>query len=229
MGITLAALANRVTGRLRDDDARSGSYSGTEIDQAIADAYMLVQARLPQARLYTANAFTIAASAEQFNFPTGVQYGGELSIQLASSGMYLSPKTREEIEAFKAGQPTPLYAIPQFYAVWEEADRTLRGICYPGAQVAQACHLFRSLASADLRDTDLDTVTLNLSHYGETALQYMVMSELAEALPDEERARRKISGDVIARWQKYAEVMLYKEECRIHDLESVGGTQRRVS
>ena len=242
MAVTLAAIKGRVQGRLRDNVAKGSTFGTVEYDQAICDAYLYVQSRLPAAAFLNTTGLTIAAGGDTFTLPTTItQYGtasyaGRVVIQLQNTPRtFLHRCTREELDAMRNGSPSVFLAIPTHFCLWEEKDQTVKGRCFPGAQAAQPCDLFVKLSADDLRDyvgsgsSTLENVSVNLSRVGAQALVYHAAAEMLLAMPADEAKRRGINPNVGMAWQKQSLVMLYDEARRHHDLEDVGRTQRWVS
>lgn len=228
---TVPGLRNRIRVRLRETDSRRPSTSLVEIDEAICDAFLAISQRIP-ASAHVASAFTIAAGGDTFTLPvaSAAQYREPLVIRLRSTGEVLEKKTREEVDAFRQAQPTVVLGIPRIYCLWEEADRDVQGRCYPGAKVAEICDLMKGALAEDLRVTDLDTVTINLSRDGERALVAQVAAELLAKL-DEPRLQlrgfdSRSARDSVSAWRREAEEAIYREEARVNDLEGATHVQR---
>ena len=244
MTVTLAKLRGRVRNRLRDADGRMANPSGIEVDMALADAYIALQADLPSPTVYTANAFTISANSDTFTLPvsiassgygTGtVEYAGQVEIQLVSIGQFLRKRSLEELNAFKNGQPTTLYSIPHDYALYQDRDNVVRGRTYPGAKANELCNLFSSITADDLRDyvgagsSGMDDVSVNLGRYGAAALVGYTAGLLAQRMTGEVLQERGINPAAIDAWMKEAMELLYHEGATRNALESSGRTQRWV-
>ena len=99
MADTLENIRYRVRSLTRDVDGRSPSRDLAEIDNAIAEAYLVLSSRLPAPSLYTASAFTISAHADTFTLPDSAseEYTGDVRIRLRSDGRFLRRRTLEEI------------------------------------------------------------------------------------------------------------------------------------
>jgi len=206
MSVALRRVRDRISMKLRDTDARKGTFDAVYLDNAICEAYLALQGRLPPPDLYTASAFTIGAGGDTFTMPTsvtqwtgndgGAEYAGDFRIQLASNGQFLQKRTVEELDSMRNRLPTvsPALSIPYLYALWEENDQDVQGRCYPGAKVAEACNLFRTFKADDLRDDDLKL--------------------------------RKLNPAVAQLWMQMSEDALYSEACARHDIDSVGRVQR---
>lgn len=223
-------IRSRVQSLIRQRDAKATSVSVIDVDEAICHEFIALRAQVPAARLYTASALTLSNTDGTFSLPAaGAQYAGELRIQLASNGQFLQECTVEELDAYRRGQVAVTQGVPYHYCVWREKDQTVQGRCWPPPTGALACHLFRSLDAEDLRDTDLDSVSTNLSRKGETALVHRCAAMLVESMLPEDLKLRRLNPAVVATWRKTAAVLLYKEACETWDLEGVGRIQRWVS
>ena len=238
MAIALRRIRDRVRIRLRETDARKPSFVVPEIDQAIADAYLTLQARLPDAQLYTASAFTIGIGSDSFTLPTtvtewtgndgGAQYGGGFKIQLVSTGRFLVKTSLEKLESIRAGISTLPLSVPRFFTTWEEKDQEIHGRCYPGALVAEACNLYAKMAADDVRDfvgsgfSDMDDVTVLLSRVAANALVLFTAADLLERMIQEDLNDRRINPKVAASWKREAEILLYREAGRMHAMAAAG-------
>lgn len=245
MSIALRRVRDRIRIRLRDTDARLPTYSLVEYDQAIAEAYLVLQGRLPAAELYTASAFTITGGGDTFTLPNtvsqytgndgGAEYRGNFRIQLNSTKDFLVQVTQEQLDALRDGNSATATSIPQFFALWEENDQDVQGRCYPGTTDAQVCNLFRAMSADDLRDfvgsgtDDMDDVEVLFSRIAATALVNTVAAEMLLKMTKEDRALRKINTDVIPKWESYAELALLSEYSRRQDVETTGEVERWVS
>ena len=239
MSTTLGNLRFRVRERLRETDSRRASFDPIEVDQAIADAYVEVQGRMPPIKLYTASAFTIAAGAQTFTLPTAAasgfistqEHAGEVRIRLQSTGDWLTKRTREEIYAFRAGVTTTTgEGRPSDFALYEDQAQVVQGECWPRANAAEVCDLMRSLMADDLRDhpTDMETATIMMSRLGATALVLYSAADLLQRLREDDAALRRLNRETARDWRARAEAMLYEDEARHHDIESIGRTMRVV-
>ena len=228
MATAFSSLRARIRIRIKERDTRTNVFSVPEIDSAMADAYLALQARLPAARLYTSGAGTIAANADTFTLPTAssAQYQGDVSIQLDSDKSFLRKVTREEIDAMREGAATSYVVRPRYWAPWEEDGQEVVARCYPRAEAAETYHLFAAMVADDLRVAAMDAASVELSRYGETAFIYTVAAELVAAMRDEDLAAKRLDKGVVQVWQRIAEVALYQEEARLHDMADVGRQQR---
>lgn len=232
MAILLSTLRHRVRQKLRDLDDRRNSYSPIEVDQAICEMVISRASQLPQPFVYTPNAFTISAGASTFVLPTtnSAEYKRDIRIQLVSTGRFLEKLTLEEIQSRMDGQPAAQIASsatkPDSFALFPEADQELQGVCYPAARDAELCNLWAVLAIRDLRDTDLDTVTVPFTRDACAGIVNLVAADLLEGMPDDDLKLRKINPRVAVSWRNEGEALMYRDEARQHDLEGVGRTQR---
>lgn len=230
MPATVAAIVARVREKLRDTDARRLAFDVIEYGNEVAETYLAIQARLPPARLYTPNAFTIAAG-EEFTLPNsaGEEYAGDMRIQLISNGLWLKKWTREEIDAARSGlAQTP--SVPTNFAVWVEGDEDVQGLVWPKCRAAEPVNLFRTLVAADVRAAaDMDAAQFQLGRGGLEALVLKTAVKMGSRMTPEDLAAHRINPSVFNQWAQEAEVGIYKEECRRHDLESVGRVMRWVA
>lgn len=237
MTVSLKKVRERVRGRIRDSDARRDSFGTVETDQAICDAYLSCQSRLPAPELYTPNALTIAAGGDTFALPANVagyataEYAGEIRLQLVSTGNFLIKCRVEEIDALRNFVPTATVfcSIPYRFATYEDASQVIRGRCYPGAKASEVCNLFASMAADDMRDAaDLDTVNVLFSRYAAQALAILASADLVDRMSAKEIALRDLNPNVAKAWRAEGETLLYAEECRRLDLEGTGRIERWV-
>lgn len=231
--------------RLRETDARFPSFVVPEVDHAICDAYLFLQARLPAAELHSASAGTISAGTDLFTLPAtvtqwtgndgGAEYAGQVRIRLTSTGQFLIRATQDELQAFRDGNASTVLSVPRYFTLWEEKDQDVQGRCYPGALAAETYDLFVSLDADDLRDfvgtgsDDLDDVEVQFSRLGTQALVRWVAADLLERMTDEDLKLRRLSRSAGDSWRKEAETLIYHEASRRHHLYSSGRTQQWVS
>lgn len=244
MAIPLRKVRDRVRGRLNDTDARRPTFVVPQLDSAICDAYLALSSMIPAPTIYTASAFTISAGAETFTLPTTAttgwtggdgeaEYAGMVQIQLVSTGTFLQPISNAQMHALRSGQTSVVTGIPERFALYEASNQQVNGWCYPGAKVAQACNLYRSLLYDDLRDyvgagtDDLDDVEVQFSRLGVLALVQYAASCLLGQMTDEDAQLRRIDKSVAALWRKEAWDLAYGEAMRRHNLEDPGiGVER---
>lgn len=236
MSITLAALRSRVRAKLNDVDMRRPAFNVIAYDQALADAYTNVQSRLPAIHVYTASAFTIAATSETFTLPTtsNAQYRGDVRLQLVSNGVFLYKKTVEEINQYQNGEFGAALLVgvdhPSIFALWEGSTQVVNGICWPRTLQAEAVNMYNTLSAADLRNAaDMDAAVIDLSEEGVVGLTYFAAAMLAAGMTEQDLAARRLSKDVAAVWFRESNRVLLREEARHSDLESVGRIMRWVS
>jgi hypothetical protein len=229
-----------------DADGRKPTPSGVEIDMAIAEGWILLGSQLPTPVLYVASAFTIAAGAELFTLPVTVassgygtgttEYAGEVRIRLTTTGQYLKKITDVELDALRDGNAIVPPALPRFFSLYQDGSQVIRGRCWPGAAVAQACDLWATIAPEDLRDyvgtggaEGYDTSTVGGSRVAAQALVAQVSGELLSRMSDAAAAERGLDKRKAADWQREAYDLLYAEEARQHALKSTGRIQRWVA
>jgi len=232
MAVTLEVMRSRVRVKLNEMDARRVARDVVEIDGAISDAYILLGSRIPAPRLYTPNAFTIAANANTFRLPaSGAEYAGDVRIQLVSDQRFIVKMTREEIESLRDGDiATVGIDRPRFFSLYEESDQDVQGDCWPRSKDAELCNLFAALVVSDLRDaTDMDAANITFSRYGSTALVFYAAASLVAGMTADDLALRRLNPNIAALWLKDADRLLYAEEVRRHAAEDSGRTQRWVS
>jgi hypothetical protein len=245
MAIDLAMIRDRVRDELHDTDPNHGYLDQVRYDQRIADAYLELRAFLPDPKVNTETAFTIAAGGDTFTLPAtvtqytgndgGAEYSGQTEVRLRSNGRFLLRRSQRELDAFRSGKATVHLGIPRLYALWEEKDQGVNGRCYPGAKVAEACDLFHTLAADDLRDyvgtgtNTLDDVEVLMSRYAARGLVLFVASDVLARMPESEAVIRKLDKSAASDWRKRAMQMLMEETARQHNIKSTGRTQRWVS
>lgn len=226
-------------------DARKPGFVLPEIDQAIADAYLELQARLPAADLYTSSGLTISAAADTFTLPATVsqytgnsaaaEYAGDVRIRLRSIGRFLQKCAVEEIDSWRTRAPTSPQGIPEKFALWEDKSQIVQGRVWPAALAAEVCDIFVRLSADDVRDfigagtDDMDDVSILFSRIAAQALALYVSADLIGRMTPEDLKERRLNPAIAAKWLHDAEVMLYQEAARRHDLAGVGRTQRWVN
>jgi hypothetical protein len=237
LSVTFAKIRDRVIGRIRDTDPQASTFAPPEIDQAIAENYLMISSRFPSHEAYTSSAFTISAGGDTFNLPTtvtsydGAEYGGDIRIQLVSNRRFLNKCTVEEIDALRNLAPTTFLSIPYKFCIWEEKDQTVQGRCFPGALTNEVCNLFRSLQADDIRDftaTNLDTASILFSRVAADALVLYVSADLLGRMGGEDLDRRKLNPKAAELWIRDAERMIYTETARRNSIDDSGRTQRWV-
>jgi hypothetical protein len=248
MPVPLRVIRDRVRAWIKDVDSRHPVVGTPALDMAIADVYLVLGGMMPAPLSYTASAFTISAGAETFTLPTTAttgwtggsgraEYGGEVRIQLVTSGRFLERRTREEIDAWRNGQPSasPVLGEPSQFALWVESDQDVQGIVYPGAQSAQTCNLFRSMSYDDLRDyvgsgsDDLDDVSVQFSRLGSVALGMMAAAIVIRGMVDEDLKRCRLNPRLADSLEKMARDSLYSDLANRADIEGAGRIMRWVS
>ena len=201
---------------------------------------------MPAPLSYTASAFTISAGGETFTLPSAAttgwtggsgraEYGGEIRIQLATSGRFLVRRTREEIDSWRNGQTSVLLGEPTSFALWVESDQDVQGVCYPGAKAAETCHLFRSMPYEDLRDyvgagtDDLDDVSVQFSRLGSVALGLMAASVLIAGMTEDDLKKCRVNPRLADKLEKMAWTSLYSDIANRNEIEGAGRIMRWVS
>ncbi len=244
MTLSLVKVRSRVRSRLRDVDGRMTNPSVIDVDMAIADAYLALEADLPAFTLYTASAFTISAGTDLFSLPvtvtssgygTGtVEYAGQVDIQLVSTGKFLQPKTLDELNAFRDGQAVLLTNVPYLFALYQDGSNVVRGRCYPAAKSAEVCNLYSSLKVDDLRDyigagsSAMDDVSVNLGRDGAAALVAYTSAMLVKRMDDAALKLRGINPAVADAWFQEARDLMWHEGATRKSLETVGETQQWI-
>lgn len=232
MAQTLSDLRNRVRTMIRDTDGRNASRDLAEIDDAIAEAYLVLASRIPSPSLYTASAFTIAANADTFTLPTSglLEYTGDVRIRLRSDGRFLRRRTLEEIDRFRSGDISTVGTTrPELFALWMEADQEVQGRCWPRSRDAELCDLFAALSAQDLRENIEAASTIHFSRFGTVALVLHAAATIVTGLTDADLEERRLNRDVVPLWLKDADRTLVREEGRRHDVEAVGRMMKLVS
>lgn len=247
MSVPIAKVRGRVRIRLKDADSSKPAFSGPDVDMAIAEAWIALNAFLPPPLLYVASAFTISAGASTFTLPVTVassgygtgttEYGGNVQIQLVTSGMYLKEITNGEMDALLDGTPTVPQALPNQFALYQDNSQVIKGRCYPGASVAQACNLWATISAEDLRDyvgtggaEGMDTVTVPGTRKAVQALVARASWMLLNGEPTDAAAARGIDKNAkVQEWREEEDRLAYQEEKTQHDIKSTGRVQRRVA
>ena len=246
MAVPLRVVRDRVRAWIKDVDSRHPVFDIPQLDMAIADVYLVMGGMMPAPHLYTASAFTISAGGDTFTLPTAAptgwtgnsgraEYGGDIRIQLVSTGQFLERRTREEVDSYRNGLITTTTGKPDLFALWVESDQDVQGICYPGAKDAEPCNLFRSMSYDDLRDyvgsgsDDLDDVSVQFSRVGSVALGMMAASTLIAGMNDEDLKKCRLNPRLAQTLEKQAWSALYSDIANRNDIEAAGRIMRWVS
>ena len=237
---------HRVQALLREIDSREVACDTVEIDQALSESMMVLASLLPMPERRIENAFTIAAGANTFSLPaeeieltsdlgdlmfggpvlpvgsevsTSIpfEYGGAISLQRASDGMFLEHVTLEKMDGLRDGLADGRTGPPRYFMLWEEAGQVVSGFCYPRAERAEPCHLhFAHVPDA----FDLDTGTDSFSRYARHALVHHAAAMLLARMPETDRSRRRIRRDVITRWRADGFRAAHAAESHLFDVAS---------
>ena len=230
MSITFSVLRSRVQLKVNELDARRATAGVIIIDNAMADAFIAIAARLPAPWVITESAGSIAANADTFTLPTASaeEYAGGLRIRLRSDGSFLLKSTIDEIDRFRANDPSTVGTTrPQRFAVWEESDQDVICRCWPRSKDTETYDLFARMSVTDPRDAaSMDAATIPFSRYGITALVYQAAALVIDGQTDEDLAVRRINRNVTRGWMRNAEILIAKEAERRHSISSVGRSVR---
>jgi hypothetical protein len=226
--LTLASVRARCQQKLRDTDLRRNWFSPVDYDQAITEEFIDVSGQLPTPYLLTASAFTIAAGLDTFTLPLTHEYGGDLRFQKQSDLRFLTERTVEEIDALRAGDIEGHVDVPTQFCLWEEADKTVQGRCWPRSRATETIDMFASIMADDLRAVDMDAVSVDLSLLASAALVNLVCAALLDSVPAEQASARNFNSKAAAGWRSAAGRMLWKDAARRHNLMSAGAVQRWV-
>ena len=230
MAETLATVRSRVRVNLKELGERSTVAGLIAIDNAIADAYLVLGASIPAPRLLTPSAFTIAANSRTFTLPSaaGLQYTGIVEIQLRSDRSYLSKRSRDEIQALYNGDTQTVgTSRPLLFSLYEDSSQVVQGDCWPRSRDAEPCDLYASLSVADIRDAaSMDAATIQFGRAAVHAVVLQASSMLVAAMTDEDLRERKLNPKVADTWYKQAQTLAYQEELRRNNAEAVGYIQR---
>jgi hypothetical protein len=242
--VTLAKIRDRVLGHIRDVDNRRSTFQPQEVDLAICDAFLALDARLPASSIRIASGVTVAGGGSYFTLPTNMttlgvtgwgtaEYAGDIRLQRVSTGQYLARVSTEKMDAYWNFIPEGRYlAIPFNFALWRDHDELIQGRTWPGCAASEPLNAFVNVKADDLRDYvgsgsgNLDTVTVELSRIAVQSLVYDAAAELLTKMSDADTALRKISKAVIPTWMKKAATLAYQEEARRNSLEDEGRLER---
>jgi hypothetical protein len=220
MSIKLSRLRDRVNGRIRNFDFRGNeagpAYSDVEVDQELCSEYLAIQSMLPAAKLYTASALTISAGLDTFQLPAtvtqwtgndgGAEYRSGIRIQLVSTGGFLDQVSLNDLNRYRNFQPTTAAGIPYIFALYEESDQDVQGICYPPAKAAEPCNLFRNLEADDLRDfvgsgaQAMDDVRVQMSRVEALGLELRAAAGLVAKMSSADLDARRINPNIVSLW-----------------------------
>lgn len=244
MSIDLRFIRERVRIRLRETDARKPSFVLPEIDQAICDSYIELQAMLPPPVLTSASALTISAGASTFTLPLtvtqwtgndgGAEYAGDVRLQLVSNGAWLRFVSNDWMDSLINNSPTIPQGVPDSFSLYERKDQQVDGRVWPAAKSAEVVNMTATMAADDLRDfigsatDDLDDVEVQFSRTAAQALILFSAAELLERMTPDDLQARRLSGRNGEQWMQRALRLAYAEAVRRHQLEDSGVTERWV-
>ncbi len=245
MSIAITRLRGRVRVNLGDEDGRMAAPTGVQIDMALADVYIAMQAMLPPVTVSIPSGLTIAAGASTFSMPvtiaasgygTGtVEYGGGIQLQLVSTGQFLRFLPFNDFNDRRNGQPSPTLSVPYLFTLYEDRTQVAQGLCYPGALAAQPCNIVAQIRADDLRDyvgtggaEGFDTVQANLSREAASALVLRASSRLLKRMNADALAKRGINPSIADEWDAEANDLVYGESMRKSGLEGAADTQQKV-
>jgi hypothetical protein len=220
MSVKLSRIRDRVNGRIRNFDFRGNesgpAYSDVEVDQELCSEYLAIQSMLPAAKIYTASAFTISAGTDTFQLPAtvtqwtgndgGAEYRGAIRIQLVSNGGFLDQVSLNDINRYRNFQPVIANGIPYIFALYEDTDQDIQGICYPPTRVSEACNLFRDLEADDLRDfvgsgaQAMDDVEVQMSRVEALALELRASAGLVAKMSSADLDARRLNPNAVSLW-----------------------------
>ena len=239
MAVPIAKVRGRIRARLNDTDGRLDAPSGPQIDMAIAEAWILLAGQLPAPVLVVPSGVTIAALSDTFSLPVTVassgygtgttEYGGDVRLQIVSSGQNLRKITNVEMDALHSGAPIIPYSIPRDFALYQDNAQIVRGRCWPGANLAQACNLWATISPEDLRDyvgtggaEGMDTVTVPGTREAVQSLVAYTASCLLKKMDAKAVALRGINPAVAEDWQRESDRLLDIAEIKQHNVKSTG-------
>ena len=233
MSVTLAVIRARVRVKIKEMDQRRGTTGIVEIDNAIADSYLLLASRIPSPRLVSLSAFTISANAQTFVLPStaAIEYSGEVQIQLQSDKSFLKKITRDELQSYRSRDINNVGTTrPQMFSLYEDESQVVQGDCWPRSRDSELCDMFADISATDIRDAvAMDAASIKFARRGSTALVYHASAELVQSMTDSDLATRRLNRNVVGQWREDAERLIYEEEVRRHQAEDTGRTQRWVS
>lgn len=229
MSIKLSRIRDRVNGRIRNFDFRGNeagpAYSDVEVDQELCSQYLTIQAFMPAAKIYTASAFTISAGSDTFQLPAtvtqwtgndgGAEYRGAIRIQLARTGGFMDEVSLNDLNSYRNYQNTIAGGVPRIFALYEDTDQDVQGICYPPALVAEACNLFRDLEADDLRDfvgsgaQGMDDVEVQMSRVEAQALEMRAAAGLVAKMSSADLDARRLNANVVSLWMNEANGLIH--------------------
>ncbi|MGQ0721022.1 MAG: hypothetical protein ACT4PE_05540 [Candidatus Eiseniibacteriota bacterium] len=234
---TGSKVRDRVRSMLRDFDLRRPLVDLARLDNAIAESHMLVAAMMKKGEAIADSAFTIAPGANTFSLPTTLNgrsssalYDGELRLRRSRDGWFMRRRTLDQVDAMRAGLADGRRGPPTDYALWEESDGTVRGLCYPRADRAERIDLFYRSVPDDMRDAvDIDVSSTQMGRELRAGLVHLAAGTLALSLPQAVLARNGLTHRVARVWTDVAHRTIYSATAADHDVVGVGGTERLVS
>lgn len=229
----LADVRSRVRVGLQDLRNLDAPRNTIEVDNAIAEAYMVLSADIPPPHLLNAGGLTLSANSSTFSLPTAgnALYGGDVRIRRQSDGIFLYRLTVEEIDARRSGHiQTAGMSKPDYFALWEDSSQLVNGRCWPIPVANEVCDLFVNLVPDDLRNAaTLETAGIvQFSRWGVQALVLRARANLLTSMTDEDATARHLDKGVASLWLADSQRMISREAARRHDLESVGRIMRNV-
>lgn len=229
-------LRDRVRELMRLTDRGHDPIDIVEVDNAIAECYLSVAAMLPAPVMVIEDAVTITEGSNEFALPTShadrasaLQYAGEVRLTRAADHIPLEPVTVEELDRMREFTASGLRGAPRKVALWEEADGTVRGRCFPRADRDTSLHLHCTIVVDDLRDfPDFDAALTAAPRDLSTAVVYRAASWLATRLSSIELTRLGLDRGTVREWDALSDAAVYRVGSKRHDLHDVGRIERVV-
>ncbi len=70
-----------------------------------------------------------------------IEYAGDIRIQRARDGVFLKRVSMDEMDRLRDGLAATRRGLPRCFALWEEANGRLSGLCYPIPESPEPCHI----------------------------------------------------------------------------------------
>jgi len=213
------SLRDRVIFMLRDHQMLR-RMDAPMIDNAIADAYIALRSMQVAHEVFLPRAFTINQGASAFALPTSdddrdsrIEYAGGIRLQRDRDKVFLRRRSMSEITRMREGLADGRRGPPRAFALWEESDGEVHGLCYPRADRDEPINLFCQRLPDDPRDAaDAEAALFELDREQRTAVVLIAASNLAAGMRDDEMAERGLSPTMPTQWLAEAHRMIYAHE-----------------
>jgi len=234
MGADRNTVAINARSWVDDSDANQYAISNPRINKIIESEMQETASRLDYGPSWDNGAVTYVSGTKDYEIPNSnntKEYQRILYIKRQSDGNEITKVTQDEMERLRSGNSTAP-GDPYVYTAWETPDTSgnleikIRVYPTPGPDESgeKQDHLLALIPAALTSGTAVlpfSAPVLRALEKNIAALMYRMMSQ-------DERERRKISGDVVARWENSYEAAIGFERIRINRQKRLNHTQLRV-